>query len=166
MKKLFIKNLPVDGEINPGDQIINTENGRTDICGPLGFASNPKPYKKLQLFLCSWDLKVGDQVICNDKDCIIESMTSSGLVRLRSQHIAFTEVLGVDIFKKVLPVSPKAIWIKEQMCFYEEEWVVGLFNTLDNKIAQCQFKSQVKLKVPSYAWYVAMFKCNNCETFH
>ena len=166
MKKYFIKPLPVDDMILPGDQVINTENGRTDIVGPLGFSSNPKPFKKLQLFLCSWDLKVGDQVICQDKECVVESMTSSGLIRLKSHNLNFTEIITTDIFKKVLPVSPKAIWIKEQMCFDEEDWALGLLNILDGHMAKCNFKTQVKLRVPSYTKYVAMFKCGQCETFH
>ena len=82
---------------------------------------------KKKFFLCSKELQVGDLVwdeVYDRKDIVIEHL-SLGLVSFRSYSEAMQPHFPITqkekLTKIIGPISPKAIWIKEDDSFEEEE---------------------------------------------
>jgi|SRR5581483_5516319 len=107
MKPYFAKYLPVEGEIKEGDLVANTASSglehrwiaRWDI-------KNYAPTtKKVKLFLCSRDIKVGDKVLLGSHQSPDEAKPLHPDDFERGKHLGCYKVLG--------EISPEATWVKE-----------------------------------------------------
>lgn len=115
MKKYVAKLIPVEGEITVGDFYLNKD-------GEIKLFQNSLPAyhyayaKKLELFLCSRDIQVGDKVmgLLLDKSGYKEhSLTSN------KEEVQLAKDSGD--FKIIGKVSPDAVWVKPDMEFDEED---------------------------------------------
>jgi len=170
MKPYFTKYLPVEGEIKEGDIVLSEscnhppakiqkimEDGslltdENDLNDPLGncYYILPKETRRVELFLCSRDIQVGDKYysLAFHEYHIAKDEHSSCFVRPHE----YTKVIG--------KVSPEAIWVKEGMEFDEE----------DIK----KIRRERLINVPDdwtdaeYEEYTLHYKikCPTCRTFH
>lgn len=138
MKKKYIaKYLPVEEEIKEGDRYKEKgnrykEKGNSNL---IGIAKIPKDwnnphtsyydgYQKVELFLCSRDIKVGDKVYVpvyetygKVQDTYRESKTE---VEVSGRF--YPEVFPKeDLIKPIGKISPEAKWVKEDDEFDEDE---------------------------------------------
>lgn len=134
MKSYFAKWLPVEGEIKDGDEYL-THTGERKIASIPKEYNNPHVpyydgYKKVQLFLCFKDIKIGDTVwdILNKKfvdvdTSFIANETSSGknvpCWYLKTEPKTFHET--EFLIKVIGPISIEAKWVKESDEFDENE---------------------------------------------
>lgn len=180
--KYFTKYLPVEGEIEEGDFLIeiNTKVPLTYIKedmfkndgGNELILPNWKErfkFQKQKLVLCSRDIQVGDSVFTDDP--------------FWPQNITFTyEQVNKEMnepdksrtFKVIGEVSPNAIWVKEGMEFSDEdvrrkvlsfdhyEYMYESYTyPIDCKIDLC-----MKDKAHPDIDAGVIFKCPTCSTFH
>lgn len=151
MKKYFAKYLPIEGVINKGDKVlvvgkyIQTCEGLHDFDGiqidwnpEIGFATVAKSQsQKVQLFLCSRDIQVGDNVRAEYPS------TLSHDVKVTKES-EFTTVPHWTVeggyeyaknatFKVIGPISLEATWVKKGDEFEEDEvkkyWQPGGFGS-------------------------------------
>jgi hypothetical protein len=122
MKKYFLKYLPVDGEIKNGELVYDTVNPdfrielfecRIDgdiLYDDRGFVRNKEHCKPVRLFVCSYDLKIGDKV-WNPADLY----SDDGELR------SLEELKELRVFKVIGEVSDDALWARERDEFDEDE---------------------------------------------
>lgn len=123
--RYFAKYLPVEGEIGVGDcfeiekgsvgRVISfSESGTTfTVIGITGYFKDKQSgtnhvvslRNKMQLFLCSRDIKVGDKYHFN--------VSYSSGERVADQSDIDQLHLETNPFKTIGPISPNATWIKE-----------------------------------------------------
>lgn len=154
MKHLFAKYLSVKGEIKEGDKVLY--NGKVYLA-PYGKAyileglildtqAQIDSLQKVKLFLCSRDIKIGD----NGYNTVTNSF------HLLNEPLEHYHGLG-DIWIKVIgEISPEATWVKEGDEFDEdeiEEWTIDTNNKLHpphglSEIQKSNLKKIYKVKGP------------------
>lgn len=104
--RYFAKYLPVEGKIGIGDYGMNSA-GSIYQC----YAANRKTKKdkKVQLFLCSRDIQVGDRYYNVNHDAWDICETEYMLEQIKESNIKD----GILRLKALAPISPHAIWIKD-----------------------------------------------------
>jgi hypothetical protein len=116
MKKYFAKYIPVEGEIKHGDRYLSAlhpdgaEPGvysKNHDYGPFN-PSRGNGCNKVQLFLCSRDIQVGDKYIC-------DAFSDSEQVHREGYP------LHTDAYKVIGEISPEATWVKEEDEFDEAQ---------------------------------------------
>lgn len=152
MKKYFAKYLPVEGEIMNGDLVYDVEGAYgvvENVNRPLDFVrvryeksfysdSLKTNLKKVKLFLCSRDIRVGDKVKhLIGKEVEVYKINKNEV--LIQDGVNIVHVLKGDLFKVIGEISPNAKWVKEGDEFDKEELCCYLkagFNTgsLDNEL--------------------------------
>lgn len=110
--RYFAKYLPVEGEIGIGDYAINSA-GSIYQCYAAN--ENTKQDKKVRLFLCSRDIKIGDTnvhtgLLVHSEEEIVREVKDDSQLRFMQ---GTAEVNKVALFKVLGPISPYATWIKE-----------------------------------------------------
>jgi len=132
-KKFFAKYSAVEGEIKEGDLYLQNLVG-------IGFLNEIRTYtggkleardKKVKLFLCSRDIKIGDRVKSfnypeQNEGEVVDLRTSEKLVRAKDHseiyHLAdiqypndssFVTAAISNFFKVIGEISQEAIWVKE-----------------------------------------------------
>jgi len=147
MKKHFVKYIPVEGEINPDDWMMDSfgnifkckSKEGNKILGTAYLTYVEGEPKKLKLFLCSRDIQVGDITYVNiyedflgktdNKTIKIENSPShlpDGLMCYSED--GYYEYLK-DCIKVIGEISPDAVWVTEGMEFDEDE--IQLWATCD-----------------------------------
>lgn len=129
-------------------------------------------FEKVKLFLCTRDIQVGDEIVCDEdisKKAVVESLTSSGLIRLRVNKEFYTEVQN-SCFKVIGELSKDAIWITEGMEF-EEEDINRQFYDDSGSSESCWFNYNKLHTEEDWAetpedWKRIQIKCPTCKTFH
>lgn len=130
----FAKYLPVKGNIKDGDKVeadgvIWTYSSKNQL-SPL----YNQDYRKVKLFLCSTDIKVGDKVKCisHDGSIIDYFVIRDAGTQQKSEQLwqvvtqcAFPEsgyyINKARAFKVLGEVSSEATWVREEDEFDEEE---------------------------------------------
>lgn len=148
--KYFAKDLPVEGKGDIGckwqwkNNIKNTgweDISRSDMDAIIAHGLEPEPeFRKLKLFLCSRDIKIGDKVKTfnypeQNEGKIINLRTSKKLVGAKDHseiyHLADiqyshesspTTAAISNFFKVVGEISPEATWVKEGDEFDEDDF--------------------------------------------
>lgn len=133
MKKYFAKYLPVEGEINKGDKVLDTLNEQYDTWLDDDKCDEYGHYKKVKLFLCSRDIQVGDTVKCHSTkdehkngvyDCEVRVVDISEEHTVRVTMEGWEEDLPIPrnyLLKVIGEISPEATWVKEGDEFDETE---------------------------------------------
>lgn len=123
-KKYFSKYLPVDGDIQVGDSILDPNNNvykctRIDNiylnCSGYNGLVRISRCKKVKLFLCSRDIQVGDEVMDNSFTSFIWKGTFGDIIG------NFYAANKDNTFKVLGEISTEATWIKEGEKFYKDE---------------------------------------------
>lgn len=125
MIKYFTKYLPVEGEINEGDHVIDPriapkdgldyikEDNFINAMGEDVILPDWKTrfnFQKQKLFVCSKDIQVGDKLTCADGN--------TSIIETESQ----LKFLAPDIwFKVVGEISSEATWVLEEDQFNDDE---------------------------------------------
>lgn len=117
--RYFAKYLPVEGEIKEQMVLATDTNAifhmhEKDYEGAK-LANSLHLYKKVQLFLCSRDIRVGDTnvhtgILVHDNEEIVKEVKDESQLRFM-QGVA--EANKVVLFKVLGPISPDATWVKE-----------------------------------------------------
>ena len=189
--KYFTKYLPVEGEIKEGDRVIHPD-GEVRKCieiikkdikenDLIVMTENSGHYrdkcKKVKLFLCSRDIKVGDKVkvdvLDNGKlnDFTFKNIDiDEGLPVWEFEGVGlFNYFPGYDEelppFKVIGEISPDAIWVKEGDEFDEEE-IERLDRANGRKYTKEQYESLVKLTGHPKEPVFVQIKCPTCKTYH
>ena len=128
MKKYFTKYIPVEEKIKEGDKFIAdalSKDESPDICiaglnVDLHLINNLKKYPKVELFLCSRDVQVGDEF--NNTE-IPNKVYTADIIDEK-----FIECYKHDCcvpkqycYKVIGSISPDAIWVEENDEFDENE---------------------------------------------
>ena len=167
-KKYFAKYLPVEGEIKEGDYWIGDgisipkqatrleEKASEAVQKAFGIKYRKdflklKNAKKVNLFLCSRDIKHGDKyhdyagapVFTHDED---------------------DPMLDKDCFKIIGEISPNATWVKEGDEFDEED----IFMTYVDDAGTVWKNTEVGALTGYTGEFTprCMLKCSTCKTFH
>jgi len=165
MKTYFAKYLPVEGEVKEGDKFVDnwTIDKSVRTCISFGsvkgfidplitdskhLRSSPKNTKKVQLFLCSRDIQVGDKAYLRpDLQLVPTKVTSIG--GRGSEMIIQGEdgtdcYLGEDNYFKVIGhISLDATWVKDGDNFEETSIKIPSRN---NKF--CNLNTDILIKGP------------------
>lgn len=196
MKQYFVKYLQVEGEIKEGDfyscphkgHAIDVGNGlphspKFVVCEYQAGIGLCKDCYKIELFLCSRDIQLGDKNInswtkkngylISQNDGLeyieiypsgrahLKNNTSSGSYELPLGY-SVDELHGFesDTYKVIGKISPEATWVKEGDEFEENEWRIcilgdGVNWTPVNKASDWSH-TQTRIE----------FKCSQCKTYH
>lgn len=117
MKQYFAKYLPVEGEIKEGDY-YSSATGIYKHTGGKNYVIL-STYKKVKLFLCSRDIKVGDKVFCFDVHLNNPLHPPERYIdpwRIRTEGDTCNACIKV-----IGEISPNAIWVKEGDEFEERD---------------------------------------------
>lgn len=182
--KYLTKYIPVEGEIKERDKCIclfgnsgnkfnneffdkvldvNIVRELTKTPNQLKF-SNAYPdslhyandFQKVKLFLCSRDIKVGDDVYEHGR---LENIKMSGYIF--GDHSIKTDLL----FKVIGEISPDALsYVKEGMEYEEENIQYGLYHTSVGRVAVVKKESFEKMQPEYYIKYVQIK--GPCGNFH
>lgn len=144
--KYFAKYLPVEGESNHWQWFNNIQNkgwvdiSPSDMDAIIAHGLKPEPqFRKVQLFLCSRDIQVGDEYY--NESFEFTKYPNKSIAGQSSEFVGYN-----DSYKIIGPISPQAVWVKEDDEFEEGEVRSERFDCfLPNPI---------------------MIKCPNCKTFH
>jgi len=202
-KPYFAKYLPVEGEIKKGDKF---KRGEDDICtflkwlqpledgrkkslvqnswaGDKGihayFGQDIKPVK---LFLCSKDIRVGDEVWSPDsnRNMELDKFTLTAKAGDKSEA-SFAEgtnpkynngnpiYLSYLTFKVIGEISTEAIWVTEGMEFDEDEVEIWWYNILKDKFTPHKYEPSDEYTdlVDNPALEKRpRIKCPTCKMFH
>lgn len=120
MSKYFAKYLSVEGNIKVGERMMDRITG--EIMKAPFDADASKTVTKVQLFLCSRDIQIGDKFNEGDNilNLICTSKDDSGIYskgKWEEDHHDPAKCLKV-----IGPISPEAKWVKEGDKFDEEQW--------------------------------------------
>lgn len=159
-KKYFTKYLPVPGEIEKGDLVMDTD-GMVHETPDSWIGQKDIIAKQV---LCSRDIQVGDKIRCEYPSTLhfdVECLRTYE----KSTNVPHWVVRGTDgkeyyydknnSFKVIGEVSPAAIWVKEGMEFEENDIQYWL------EMSGVWFRFN-KPKVNG----LVRFKCPTCNTFH
>jgi hypothetical protein len=119
MKKYYTKYLPIEGEIKVGEICLIT-----DEDGLIGFLPFKQIYvdeggippKKVELFVCSRDIKIGDHAM--------ELLTTGeyDTFQIDTENDIYDDMIADGRqFKVIGKVSKKATWVKGGDEYYENE---------------------------------------------
>lgn len=128
--KDFTKYLPIEGEIKQGDKYIRKNAPQWGVSIACA-CPDQILWRKVQLFLCSRDIQVGDKVwdTLNEKFCEVTTPfvalhTSDGenvpCWYLKTEPVTFHEARF--LIKVIGPISPETTWVKEGDEFREDQW--------------------------------------------
>lgn len=110
--KYFTRYLPVEGEIKAGDKYIRKNAPQWGVSIACA-CPDQILWKKVQLFLCSRDIQVGDSYH-------FDVGYASG-EKVADQEDVTQLHLENNPFKVIGPISPKATWVKEGDEFEEDQ---------------------------------------------
>lgn len=178
MKKYFTKYIPVEGEMQVGDIVHDTN---IDDYYPYGMYLDAgieikKGLRRVKLFLCSRDIQVGDNVKYQGEDWEVP-ITVSDHIRL----IKWIKGGDETIFKVIGEISPDNVWVTEGMEFDEDQ--IQLWATCDlisashpvmiqphswNKPREEWKEGRNEGDSPQRVWYDEHWriKCPTCKQFH
>lgn len=162
MRKYFTKYLPVEGEIFQNNQFLFKGNlykaGQIDQDRIEDF-NHDKTFplsqcKKVKLFLCTSEIKVGDEVMdfYFNKGIFTEEEERPEWIIVTYNGITTSEDRK-NTFKVVGEVSTDAVWVTDRMEFNEHE--VRLMNDLSHSLGN-----------PPKAITYYRILCPTCKTFH
>ena len=126
MKKYFAKYIILDGEeIKKGDKYYS-ECGASDREVHIAKEDNPKgDYLKVELSLCSRDIKLGDTIhisTSKSKTGVVESCKPDDESGLIISYLVDGCFYGADLCYKILgKISRHALWVKEGDEFDDSE---------------------------------------------
>lgn len=162
----FIKNLPVEGEIEITKDIdLKHHTPIFNMHGDLCFydyhlMSGWVGVKQAKLFLCSRDIKEGDKLF---KDGV------EYLAHLRPDGVPFVGYynkdwcyIDDDCYKVIGEVSPEAVWVTEGMEF--DEYVHMYMDEDGLMVDNLEFFGESGYAGPVKE--VCKLKCSQCNTFH
>jgi hypothetical protein len=138
-KPYFAKWLTVEGKIEEGDffemekgsvgKVISIDKNMFSYIGLTGYFQGKKSgtnhvvnlKQKMQLFLCSRDIQVGDEYTCPHKGKGID--VGFGQPKQVAVWMIYTKERNLcsDCFKVIGEISPNATWVKERDEFDEDE---------------------------------------------
>lgn len=150
MKQYFAKYVPVEGEIKEGDwKFCSNYNELHHYGVGKGIEQDTicKECKKVKLFLCSRDIKVGDNVQYQGEDW--------GVPITVSDHMRLTKwIKGGDetIFKVIGEISSDAVWATEGMEFDEKDLLLTY--------SPLNFENKPNIRT------IFKVKCGQCQTYH
>lgn len=165
-KTFFAKYLIAKGDVKEGDKVLNIDENIVELVGHNGtldlntVQEEPDVFPKVELFICSRDLRVGNEVFhlpdTNPKirfkiitiiyDCaIIEYIEHPNEKIIGKQR----EWLLVHLFKVIGKLSSGAIWVNE----YDEFDVSQLIQQGSGA------------NITTDGGFVKIL-CSNCKTFH
>ncbi len=162
-KKYFSKYLPVDGDIQVGDSILDPNNNvykctRIDNiylnCSGYNGLVRISRCKKVKLFLCSRDIQVGDTLIKNGIEYLAHSRPDG--VPFIGYYNKDWCYLDNDCFKVLGEISPEATWVKEGDEFEEDDWQFVIYDMDERTILS-------KFPIPKFANLEIK---GPCEHFH
>lgn len=162
MKGKFIaKYIPVDGEIEEDDKAINPSNNKVVRVNKACLKNLvTSEWKKVRLFICSTDIKVGDLVRYQDDDWGVP-ITVSDTMRLKEWIKKGDET----IFKIVGEISIAAIWVKENDEFDKKD-LAYLMGEPPKYPFYFQFKNIKQWDIEGMKKYPIAIKCSQCNTYH
>lgn len=122
MNKLFVKYLPVNGKINVGDIVRNNLDGLVgktirDISQP---EIDDNEYSKLEPFICSNDIQIGDKVFLENDYNYIATVINK--INNSSRDIVLDKMPkdrengtldSREMLKVIGKISPYAKWVKD-----------------------------------------------------
>ncbi len=163
MRKYFTKYLPVEGEIFQNNQFLFKGNlykaGQIDQDRIEDF-NHDKTFplsqcKKVKLFLCTSEIKVGDSYFWsqNLSEIRIAKSIENGFVSTGQEATSMHTPVTNGNFKVLGEVSPEAVWVTDRMEFNEHE--VRLMNDLSHSLGN-----------PPKAITYYRILCPTCKTFH
>lgn len=165
----FAKYLPVEGEIKYGDKVTVPELGIADYILPES-AKVPRGWKKVKLFLCSRDIKVGDKATVEWENGDIEvnkeilMIEEDGKIYHFSDGWCYKELA----YKVIGEISPQVTWVKDGDEFSDEDdiKVVKRHPYIFHKTGQCMGGEVEGYNewLPEYDEY--QIKCPTCGEFH
>lgn len=165
--KYFTKYLPVEGEIKEGDRFLHAT---TNTIEKAVHGSHIPPHKLVKLFLCTSEIKLGDEVIHNE--ITSTPVTVDNIVK---GSVWFQETPGKyavrDCYKVIGEVSPEAVWVTEGMEF-DEEQIQGIGCYKKHPMDSIYFEdlesfTKFFTEHPSIKYRpVIKFECPTCKTFH
>lgn len=163
MKKYFAKYLPIERDI-PEWMLKQSEQLAREIRG-----EDVQHERKVQLFLCSRDIQVGDKVTffdgVNMRDkLVVESLHEGGGV-LKKPTVTVVAPTN-QIFKVIAPITPQALWVKEGDEFEEEE--IEYWDNSCGKQESSWYHEKLKEGKLEYLtqYFTIKIKCPTCKTFH
>lgn len=154
-KQYFAKWLPVEGEIKEGNWVIGATMVVYRLEGEewktyLEFKSIATSIKRVKLFLCSRDIKVGDRIL--DEDLLQDERICS-----------IDEIIGDGYRKwirKIGEISPEATWVKEGDEFTADQLDVA--GTEPDNFHSLSLILSLGDKEPNTTYYVK----GSCGQFH
>ena len=173
MKKYYTKYLPIEGEIKVGEICLIT-----DEDGLIGFLPFKQIYvdeggilpKKVELFLCSRDIKIGDHAM--------ELLTTGDYdtFQIDTENDIYDDMIADGRqFKVIGKVSKKATWVKDGDEFDENEIQLLYHETYsyggpasmywDTRIIECKIDDK-KMKVDKDNFYYPIEIKGPCGHFH
>lgn len=137
MSKYFAKFLPVQGEPDLGKMCLfqgrvemYTEYHWREYC-QCEVDNVPNTIQKVQLFLCSREIEVGDKMesyvpvgehpYTREEGICLDYLKEDDTYTYRLSDGSKTNCGAGYCFKVIGPISPQATWVKEGMEFDEEE---------------------------------------------
>lgn len=181
MKSYFAKWLPVEGEVKTGDNYIDTLAkipGKVWRLYPEGIDFPLEQMRKVQLFLCSRDIKAGDKVWdwLNERfeevdTSFIAEETSDGknvpCWYLKTQPKTFHETQF--LIKVIGPISLEATWVKEDDEFEEKEveawWWTDKYEYFQRQVYRSEKHDKKKENLFLKLKKVFKIKCPCCGEF-
>lgn len=149
--KYFAKYLPVEGEVNIGDNFIDT-----GVMNLIGKRANKhgdySGYQKVKLFLCSRDIQVGDTV----KALLVDKFGYKDYLITDKDSAELSIEMGD--FKVIGEISPEATWVKEGDEFDRTE--ARQYINLSGMWLYRAWNKDLKGHVP-----IIKIKCPCCNTF-
>lgn len=126
-KEYFVKYLPIKGIIKPNDLFFNKDNGRIQIADEETQEASDywgeDLYQKVELFLCSRNINIGDKVLHLNTNKKYE-IKDIHLCSNPGNYYTFTDesvAFGKDIVNVIGVIDQNADWITEGMEFDEED---------------------------------------------
>lgn len=155
MKSYFAKYLPVSGGIRKGDMFIDPSEYDTVHEAAMDIPKNSS--MKAKLFLCSRDIRVGDNFYHNGTLEDMEATTVNNGFVYNGKAIRFPIQ---ECFQVIGEISPEAVWVTEGREFGEDELIA--------------IPGGASVRKPLKAWKAEWFgkntiieiKCSQCKTFH
>lgn len=164
MKPYFAKYLPVEGEVKMGDKFLDPELG----IGTRRSEEGVYDFQKVKLFLCSKDIKVGDE-ICDDNDssefCEVMKVDGDNLTII--YHGKEETVSRLYTMKVIGEISLKDTWVKEGDAFDEEDiHVIKTIIRLDGKKTTTEHYAKHRNNSSIYKTVNVVHIKGPCGNFH
>jgi hypothetical protein len=134
MKKYFLKYIPVKGTIHEGDTI------RDKVSGDIGTVkrwekhiNEQEDFEKVQLWLCSWDIQIGDRMYDSSRNQYGKyngqiELWHTYLVEGKTGKEAIQSISTKDLFKVIGEISPAALEFVKEGDEFDDEQVRVMYN--------------------------------------